>query len=246
MINTIVILRYLQLAQKYGYGLINLKDVTFTENTTPAVSYEESLSFFEMGISLLNKLSEDELNSLKDDNAAYIKVIHRYEILSQEWELFNHENDSERSFNIAKEIESFRKKFIKASLLDQLNILLETDKIKNVGFVVRFYSLLVWHGICLPIDALKKLASYKFLVSDRCEAVGDCNNDPKLKDHESEKIRHYRNYHRNNMIQQLFRIYRDEPIYSFHKVRLHFEQLTQTTFKINHFSDTVIGNTDIS
>ncbi len=261
MINVIVILRYLQLVQKYGYGLINLKDVTFTESTTPSVSYEESLSFFEMGISLLNKLSEDELNSLKDDNAAYIKVIHRYEILSQEWELFNHENDSEQSSNISKEIESFREKFIKASLLDQLNTLLETDKIKNVGFVVRFYSLLVWHGICLPIDALKKiikysaydkiktsdlfyyeLSAYKFLVLDRCDAVGDCNNDPKLKEHESEKIRHYKNYHRNNMIQQLFRIYRDEPIYSFHKARLHFEKLTKTIFKINHFSDTIGDN----
>lgn len=265
MINVIVILRYLQLAQKYGYGLINLKDVTFTESTAPAVSYEESLSFFKMGISLLNKLSEDELNSLKDDNAAYIKVIHRYEILSQEWELLNHENDSEQSSNIAKEIEAFRKKFINTSLLDQLETLLDTDKIKNVGFVVRFYSLLVWHGICLPIDALKKivkysaydkiktsdlfyyeLAAYKFLVLDRCDAVSDCISDPKLKEHESEKIRHYRNYHRNNMIQQLFRIYRDEPIYSFHKARLHFEQLTQTTFKINHFSDTVISHADIS
>ena len=54
-----------------------------------------------------------------------------------------------------------------------------------------------------------------------------------------EKIKHYKNYHKNNMIQQLFRIYRDESIYDFHKMRLHFEKLTQSTFKINHFSDRI-------
>jgi hypothetical protein len=47
------------------------------------------------------------------------------------------------------------------------------------------------------------------------------------------------------MIQQLFRIYRDESIYEFHKARIHFEKLTQMTFKINHFSDT-INNMEIS
>jgi len=265
MINVIIILRYFQLAQKYGYGLIDVKDVTFTYRTTPAVSYDDSLSLFEIGLSLFNQLSDDDLDTLQSDNAAYIKVIHRIDVLAQEWELFNSGNDLEHSANIAREIEVFRSKFIKASLLDKLETLLETDKIKNVGFVVRFYSLLVWHSICPPLHALKKiikysaydkiktsdlfyyeLAAYKFFVLNRCEEVSDCSTNEKERDHASKKIRHYRNYHRNNMIQQLFRIYRDEPIYSFHKARLHFEQLTQTTFKINHFSDTVIGNTDIS
>jgi len=119
---------------------------------------------------------------------------------------------------------------------------------------------MVWHSICPPIHALKQiikysaydkiktsdilyyeLAAYRFLVVNRCEKLSDCDQENEESDHETEKIKHYKNYHRNNMIQQLFRIYRDEPIYDFHKVRLRFEKLTQSTFKINHFSDN-IGN----
>ncbi len=258
MITVIAILRYLHLAQLYGYGLVDLKDVTFTYSTTPAVPYEESLSYFETVLSLFNQLNEEDLDTLRSDNSAYIRVIHQLDSLAQEWELLNAEDEAEQSVKTVKEIEKFRKKFINVSLLDQLETLLETDKITNVGFVVRFYSLLVWHSIYPPLDALKKiikysaydkiktsdilyyeLASYKFLVQNRCEEMSDCQHDPKLKDHETEKIRHYQNYHRNNMIQQLFRIYRDEPIFNFHKARVHFEKLTQTTFKINHFSDTI-------
>ena len=41
------------------------------------------------------------------------------------------------------------------------------------------------------------------------------------------------------MIQLLFRIKRSESDYKFHKARLYFEQLTQTQFKMDHFSDTI-------
>jgi len=254
----IAILRYLQLAQKYGYGIIDLKDVTLIYSTTPVVSYEESILPFETAISLLNRLNDEDLNALQYDYASYIKVIHRFEILAQEWELFKTGTDVEQGARISKEIKLFRKKFIKASLLEQLETLLETNKITNVGFVVRFYSLLVWHNICQPIDAMKQiikysaydkiktsdifyyeLAAYKFLVLNRCENMKDCNADSRSRKLTSDKVKHYRNYHKNNMIQQLFRIYRDESIYDFHKARVHFEKLTETTFKINHFSDTM-------
>jgi len=258
MIHIISILRYLQLAEKYGYGLIDLKDVVYTYSTTPAVPYDDSVVLFEKGISLMNRLSEDDLSVIRYDTGAYIRVIHRFEILSQEWELFQSEIDHERGKKIAAEIVLFRKKFINISLFEEFEVLLARDKITNIGFVVRFYSLMIWHHICKPIDALKQiikysaydtiktsdifyyeLAAYRFLVVNRCEQISDCGFKEVAEPHTSETIKHYSKYHRNNMIQQLFRIYRDEPIYDFHKARIHFEKLTGTTFKINHFSDTI-------
>jgi len=261
-IHIVSILRYLQLAEKYGYGLIDLKDVVYTYSTTPAVPYDDAVIMFEKGIALMNRLSEDELEIIRYDIGAYIRVIHRFEILAQEWELFEsksgNENGNERGRKIAEEIAGFREKYMKASLLEQFEIQLATDKITNVGFVVRFYSLMVWHKICKPIDALKQiikysaydtiktsdifyyeLAAYRFLVVNRCEEVSDCELEEIEARHASEKVKHYSKYHRNNMIQQLFRIYRDEPIYDFHKARVHFEKLTGSTFNINHFSDMV-------
>ena len=256
MIKVVIILRYLQMAQKYGYGLIKLKDVTFTDSTRPVVSYEESLTLFEIGISLLNNLSEDDLDLLRSDNAAYIKVIHKFDILAQEWELFNHEDTPVKRDTVAGEINKFRKKFMQASLMDQFTTLLETDKVKDIGFVVNFYSLLLLHGHCQPLAALKnivkysaydkirtsdifyyELAVYKISLQKACEKEGDCSEEKKRKIDKSEMIRHTIHYHKNNMIQQLFRIYRDEPIYDFHKARLHFEKVTHTRFKISHFSD---------
>jgi len=256
MMHVIANLRYLQLAQKYGYGLIDLKDVTLTYSTTPAVPYQKSVLLFQEVLFLMNRLSDEGLADLKQDYASYIKVVYRIEILAQEWELFKTDPDSNEAENISQEITRFRTNFIKASLLDQLETLLSTNKITNVGFVVRFYTLMVWHHICQPIDAMKQiikysaydkiktsdilyyeLAAYKFLVVDRCAALKDCSTNRRPEAYESEKIEHYRNYHRNNMIQQLFRIYRDESIYDFHKARAHFESLTQVQFNISHFSD---------
>jgi len=258
LLDVIVLVRYLQLTQKYGYGLIDLKDVTLTYNTTPIVTYEIGLSYFELAISLLNRLSEEDLEPLRYDNSAYIKVIHRFDVLAQEWELFKTDADTEQGRKIEKEIETFRAKFIKPSLLRQLETLLETNKMTNVGFVVRFYSLMVWHNICQPVDALKQivkysaydriktsdilyydLSAYKYLVVNRCEKMSDCKKDIQFRNSNSEKIKHYKSYYKNNMIQQLFRIYRDESIYDFHKVRVYCEKLTEMTFKINYFSDTI-------
>ena len=160
MMHTIANLRYLQLAQKYGYGLIDLKDVTLTYSTTPVVPYDESVILFEEVLFLINRLSTEGLADLKQDYASYIKVVYRIEILAQEWELFKTDSDSPEGQNIAQEIALFRKNYIKASLLGQLETLLSTNKITNVGFVVRFYSLMVWHHICKPLDAMKQIVKY--------------------------------------------------------------------------------------
>jgi len=136
--------------------LINPPKESFTDDDTPAVSYRESLSFFETGISLLNRLGEEELKYLKRDSANVIKIIHHYDIQAREWELFNKESDSPQSAEIARNIDQFREQFVNVSLQEQFSTLLESDKIKNIGFVVKFYTTLVWHGFLRPRDALKR------------------------------------------------------------------------------------------
>ena len=263
LINIVAIFRYLYLGQKYGLGLMNPPKETFTDDDVPAVSYAENLSFFETGISLLNTLGEDELKYLKRDSANIIKIIHHYDIQSREWELFNNKNNSQKSTDIAKSIAHFREQFINVSLQEQFNTLLESDKVKNIGFVVKFYTTLVWHGLLRPRDALKQiikysaydkitasdlfyyeLSAYRFLIIKRCESISDCNKDLAERHSDPVKIQHYKNYHRQNMIQLLFRIRKSESAYKFHKARLYFEQLTQTRFKIDHFSDTIRKEND--
>ncbi len=159
---------------------------------------------------------------------------------------------------MVKNISQFRACFINVSLQEQFSALVESDKIKNIGFVVKFYTTLVWHGLLRPRDALKQiikysaydkitasdlfyyeLSAYRFLVIKRCESSRDCDKNLTERHSDFVKIKHYKNYHRQNMIQLLFRIRRSESTYKFHKARLSFEQLTETQFKIDHFSDTV-------
>ena len=258
ILNIVTVVRYLYLGQKYGLGLMNPPEEIFIDDDVPAASYAANLYFFETGISLLNSLRDEDLAFLKKDNATSIKIIHNYDILAREWELFNKESDSEQSADIAKSIVAFRKGFINISLHDQFNTLLESDKIKNIGFVVKFYTTLVWHGFQRPRDALQQiikysaydkikasdlfyyeLAAYRFLVIRRCESISDCDKDPAQRHNDPVKIQHYKNYHRQNMIQLLFRIRKNESNYKYHKARLYFEQLTQTRFKIDHFSETI-------
>jgi hypothetical protein len=258
LINVIAIFRYLNLGQKYGLGLMNPSKEIFVDEDVPAVSYVDSLAFFETGISLLNRLGEEELKYLKKDSGNVIKIIHHYDLQAREWELFNNESDSPQSAELAKNIDHFRKQFINVSLQEKFNTLLESDRVKNIGFVVRFYTTLVWHGFLRPRDALKEiikysaydkirasdlfyyeLAAYRFLFLCRCESVSDCDKDILERHSDPVKIKHYRHYHRKNMIQLLFRIRKSESAYKFHKARLYFEQLTQTRFKIDHFSESI-------
>ena len=256
LLNIVVIVRYLYLGQKYGLGLINPPDEIFTDDDIPALSYASSLSFFETGISLLNQLKDEEFDSFKNDSVSSIKIIHHYDIQAREWELFNQENDSLQSADIAKNIARFRTRFVNSSLQDKFNRLLEANEIKNIGFVVKFYATMVWHGFLRPMDALKQivkysaydkikasdlfdyeLSAYRFLLIQRCEAISDCGKELTQRHSDPAKFKHFKHYHRKNMIQLLFRIKRSESAYKFHKARLYFEQLTQTEFKIDHFSD---------
>ena len=258
LINIVAIFRYLYLGQKYGLGLMNPPKDIFKDSDVPALSYEESLSSFEIGISLLDRLGEEEVEYFKKDGANSLKIIHHYDLQAREWELFNKESDSTKSAELAKNIAKFREQFVNVSLHEKFNTLLESDKIKNIGFVVKFYTTLVWHGYLLPRDALEQiikysaydkikesdlfyyeLSAYRFLVIRGCEAINDCDKDLTERHSDPVKIEHYRNYHRKNMIQLLFRIKKSESTYKYHKARLYFEQLTESRFKIDHFSDTV-------
>jgi ppGpp synthetase/RelA/SpoT-type nucleotidyltranferase len=258
LINIVVIFRYLYLGQKYGLGLMNPPEEIFSDNDISAVSYTEALSFFETGISLLNGLEDDQREYFRKYTANVIKIIHQYDLQAREWELYNRESDSPRNSELAKCIARFRKNFINISLQENFNILLESNKIKNVGFIVKFYTTLVWHGFLRPRDALKEiikysahdkikasdlfyyeLSSYRFLVLQHYDTFNDHMEDLPEQHSDPAKIKHYSDYHRKNMIQLLFRIRKSESAYKFHKARLYFEQLTQTRFKIDHFSDTI-------
>jgi len=257
LLNIVSTIRYLYIGQKYGLGVMNPSRDIFEDEETPAVSYKDSLAFFKEGISLFTKLKREDMIYLKDDNTISLKIIHHYDILTREWELFNHKDDSLESAKISQDIATFREQFITKALYRQFNALLSSDKIKNIGFVVNFYTTLVWHGLQRPMDALKEiikysaydkikssdlfyyeLASYRFLYIKGCTAADECHTSKELHIH-TNKREHFGNYHRQNMIQLLFRIKRNESYYKFQKAKLYFEQISQTRFEMDHFSGSI-------
>jgi len=259
LLNIITIFRYLYLGHKYGLGLMTPEETIVTEEDIPSLDPAQNLRFFETAISLLNGLSEEELGYLNKDRTNALKIIHHYDLLAREWELFSSLRSTPRTVEISDAVGHFRKRYITKELHRHFNILLESDKIKNIGFVVKFYTTLVWHGFYLPMDALRQiirysaydkikpsdlfyyeLAAYRFLYLRRCSSLEDCSKPSSMRCTDPVKTEHFGNFHRKNMIQLLFRIKRRESAYKFHKARLYFEQLTQTTFKMDHFSGMVL------
>ena len=247
LLNIVSIFRYLYLGQKYGMGMLNPPKEIFSEDIDPIVSYEKVLSFFETGITLLNTMKDEDIELLARDDDAFIKIMYHYDLMAREWELFENE-DSLRNIQIREAINQFRKRFITVKLHEQFNQLLESNKVKNIGFVVKFYTTLVWHGLLRPIDALRQiikysaydkikaselfyyeLSAYRSLIVQHAEVI----------DEDPADISHLKNYHKKNMIRLLFRIRRNESAYKFYETKLYFEQLTQSTFRIDHFSGTL-------
>ena len=262
LLNIVSIIRYLYIGQKYGLGLMNPSSDIFKDEEKPAISYSDSLPFFKEGILLFSKLNKEDILYLKDDKAISLKIVHHYDILTREWELFNHKDDSEESAIISQNIATFRKHFITESLYSQFNSLLQSDKIKNIGFVVNFHTTLVWHGLQRPMDALKEiikysaydkikssdlfyyeLAAYRFLFIRASNGTDNCFKLPTNTqiDMQSDSIQreHFGNYHRQNMIQLLFQIKRNESYYKFQKAKLYFEKVTQTKFEMDYFSSSI-------
>jgi len=253
----IVILRYQQLAQQYGLGLIHTGEGVMSRKEQLLVRYETNLMLFKDVLKLLNELTPEELSEIKADDAAFLKIVNRTDVLAREWELLVNESPQEH-LQIGQEVSAFRKRYITPALLSHFRTLLQHNKIQNVGYVVNFYTTLLWHGFILPIDALKQiihyssydkiktsdlffyeLAAYKFLVVDGCESLDDCNKREEVRTMPSIRKQHFEDFHRKNMIRQLFKIYKNEPHFTFLKAKYRFEQLTGTQFRMDHFSQQV-------
>jgi ppGpp synthetase/RelA/SpoT-type nucleotidyltranferase len=257
LLTIIVILRYQQLAQEYGLGLIHTGEGVMSEEERALVRYETNLKLFKDVLEQMNELTPEELSEIKSDDAAFLKMIHRTDVLAREWELLVNESPQEHA-RIGEAVARFRKRYITPELIDHFRTLLAHNKIKNVSYVVKFYTTLLWHGLILPIDALQQiirysaydkiktsdlffyeLAAYKFLVVDRCETLEACREPKDLRMMPEHRHHHYEAFHRQNMIRQLFRIYKDEPRFTFLRAKYRFEQLTGTKFRMDHFSETI-------
>ncbi len=183
-----------------------------------------------------------------------VKIIHYFDTLAREWELFP-AYDAQSKL-IEESIRKFRAHYVNISLELHFQMLLDRDKITNVGLVVKFYTTLIWHGIITPIVSLEQiikysaydrietsdlfyyeLAAYRYLIMCCCGKTTHFCNSATDKESDPVRIQHLENYHKENMIQQLFRIRRNESRSEFEKARLNFEQLTGEKFQMDHFSD---------
>ena len=247
LLNVVTIFRYLYLGQKYGMGLFDPPIEFFAEEDNPVASHAGMLLFFETGISLLNSLNREDKETFIRDGTSYIKIIYHYDLMAREWELFIGKRESPRNTRIAKEIARFRSIYITPALLDQFNRLLKSNKIKNIGFVVKFYTTLVWHAFLDPIDALKQIIKYSAYEKIKASELFHYELSAyrslitqKDKSYDHSRFNHLKDYHIKNMIRLLFRIKRRESTYKFYECRLYFEQLTQNRFKIDHFGDSIL------
>jgi len=257
LLTIIVILRYQQLSQKYGLGLVHTGVGVMSDAERALTSYDTNLTLFKDVLGQLNELSQEELSEIQNDEEAFLKIINRTDVLAREWELFVNESPQEHA-RIGKEVARFRKRYMVPELVDRFHTLLEKNKIKNVGYVVNFYTTLLWHGFMVPLDALKQiiryssydkiktsdlffyeLAAYKFLVVDECESLAACKEEKERRKMPTARKEYFEEFHRKNMIRQLFMIYKNEPNFTFLRAKFRFEQLTKTEFRMDHFSKKV-------
>jgi len=257
LLTIIVILRYQQLSQKYGLGLVHTGEGVMSEDERALARYDTNLALFKDVLCLLNELSPEELNEIQNDEEAFLKIINRTDVLAREWELFVNESPQEHA-RIGREVARFRKRYMVPELVTRFHALLEKNKIKNVGYVVNFYTTLLWHGFIVPLDALKQiiryssydkiktgdlffyeLAAYKFLAVDGCESLEDCRREKAQRKMPLIRRHYFEEFHRKNMIRQLFMIYKNESHFTFLRAKFRFEQLTGTEFRMDHFSKQV-------
>lgn len=262
LLKIIVILRYQQLAQQYGLGLIHTGEGVMSEAERQLVNYDTNFALFKDVLEQLNELTPEELSEIKADDAAFLKMVHRTDVLAREWELLVNEPPKEHA-RIVKEVARFRERYITPELTEHFETLLEHNKIKNVSYVVKFYTTLVWHGLILPLDALRQiirysaydkiktsdlfyyeLAAYKFLAVEKCESLAVCREKQENRTMSERRRAHFEDFHRKNMIRQLFKIYKNESRFSFLRAKFRFEHLTGTHFKMDHFSEKLSGTAE--
>ena len=262
LLKIIVILRYQQLAQQYGLGLIHTGEGVMSGAERQLVNYDTNFALFKDVLEQLNELTPEELSEIKADDAAFLKMVHRTDVLAREWELLVNEPPKEHA-RIVKEVARFRERYITPELTEHFETLLDHNKIKNVSYVVKFYTTLVWHGLILPLDALRQiirysaydkiktsdlfyyeLAAYKFLAVEKCESLATCREKQENRTMSERRRAHFEDFHRKNMIRQLFKIYKNESRFSFLRAKFRFEHLTGTHFKMDHFSEKLSGTAE--
>ena len=259
LLKIIVILRYQQLAQQYGLGLIHTGEGVMSDAERKLANYDTNFALFKDVLEQLNELTPEELSEIKADDAAFLKMVHRTDVLAREWELLVNEPPREHA-RIVREVARFRERYITPDLAEHFETLLAHNKIKNVSYVVKFYTTLVWHGLILPLDALRQiirfsaydkiktsdlfyyeLAAYRFLVVERCESLPECQEEKESRPMSEQRRAHFEDFHRKNMIRQLFKIYKNESRFAFLRAKFRFEHLTGTQFKMDHFSEKLSG-----
>jgi ppGpp synthetase/RelA/SpoT-type nucleotidyltranferase len=235
-------IRYLQLSQKYGLGLIHTDDSMIDEDEKCMLDYDTNLKLFVEVIEILNSLDDDSLKAIKQDDIAFLKIIHRSDIFAREWEIFANKSQSQQQY-ISNQIAKFRDRYINQTLKEHFDNLIQDNKIRNIGYILQFYTTLIWHGIIQPKDALKhiirysaysrinqsdlffyELSAYKYLVVDNHQGYDEY------------RLNHLKDFHIKNMIRQLFHIHKEESIYKFLKAKYRFEHLCNVEFDLGHFS----------
>jgi ppGpp synthetase/RelA/SpoT-type nucleotidyltranferase len=235
-------IRYLQLSQKYGLGLIHTDDSMIDEDEKCMLDYDTNLKLFVEVIEILNSLDDDSLKAIKQDDIAFLKIIHRSDIFAREWEIFANKSQSQQQY-ISNQIAKFRDRYINQTLKEHFDNLIQDNKIRNIGYILQFYTTLIWHGIIQPKDALKhiirysaysrinqsdlffyELSAYKYLVVDNHQG------------YDEHRLNHLKDFHIKNMIRQLFHIHKEESIYKFLKAKYRFEHLCNVEFDLGHFS----------
>ena len=235
-------IRYLQLSQKYGLGLIHTGEGVMSDDEKSMLDYDTNLKLFVEVIEILNSLDDESLKAIKQDDIAFLKIIHRSDIFAREWEIFANESPSLQQY-ISNQIAKFRDIYINQTLKEHFDNLIQDNKIRNIGYILQFYTTLIWHGIIQPKDALKhiirysaysrinqsdlffyELSAYKYLVVDNHQGYDEY------------RLNHLKDFHIKNMIRQLFHIHKEESIYKFLKAKYRFEHLCNVEFDLGHFS----------
>ncbi|CAA6815836.1 MAG: Unknown protein [uncultured Sulfurovum sp.] len=253
------VIRYGQLSQKYGLGLINKsiieEDIPFDigkQNTNQI----DGIQYVGYGLYIFTNLNDFDLNILKSDKSSFFRTVDYLDKFSRDIELSGETSIiikglNGRDFVLEDLIKNFRKKYMNKKLeIDFMYVLDGNDKmiITNTSFIVSFLSTLIINKLEKPINILERVvhlsshesikasdiflyeyASYLFSYEYALEAVRDDDNQ--------DEINHYGKYHYENMINLLFRIKREEDIYEFIKARTYFNNIKgRDNFKEDYLS----------
>lgn len=253
-------LRYGRLTQKFGYGLID-RDF-FDENTNVSQLTDHLLAkkYLLYALVSLIKLHDSKLDIIKSDsNYTYFKIIHKLDFLCRELELGEKVEYLEsymfdgEIYVFYKTIKDFRKKFITKELKENFLEANNNLKIKNAGFIINFYSTLIYYKLIKPIDCLSKLidlSSYSnvlasdyfyYEISAYHIMFEEYKNKKNILEDEKEIYLHMKRYHIDNMIYLIYKIKKDENYFEYLKAKAFFKDTTGETFILEILTQNLQG-----